>query len=229
MLSKNAVRRRCAPPAPTMASSTRLRGARDGVDGGADAWPSTGVDDVLDVERGSYGASRGAYTYPQASDEEGSDEELRSSQTDHDNDTEESNPVVVAKENVRRLSDRMRSSSHYAQTMREAGVTTPVSSSCSARSASSFSSSSSSEEGASGPGAKMEPISSRTSSVSTATTAATTQVHVPTKRPGQPQFEGFWQVRSLDDLRPMLDNSTMVMKQRRADPNGGFVSVRILD
>ncbi|WFD32148.1 dual-specificity kinase [Malassezia sp. CBS 17886] len=44
------------------------------------------------------------------------------------------------------------------------------------------------------------------------------------KRAGLPQFEGFWQVRSLDDLRPMLDSGTLAAKQRRADPAGGFVS-----
>ncbi|PKI83452.1 dual-specificity kinase [Malassezia vespertilionis] len=69
---------------------------------------------------------------------------------------------------------------------------------------------------------------SRTPSISTATTTATTvapsQIAAQIKRPGQPQFEGFWQVRSMDDLRPMLDCSAIVMKQRRADPEGGFVS-----
>ena len=44
------------------------------------------------------------------------------------------------------------------------------------------------------------------------------------KRPGQPQFEGFWQVQSLEDLRPMHDSSQLCAKQRRADPIGGSVS-----
>lgn len=50
------------------------------------------------------------------------------------------------------------------------------------------------------------------------------QVHVPARRPGQPVFEGFWQVRSLDDLRPLVDSSGMMASQRRADPAGGHVS-----
>ena len=49
-------------------------------------------------------------------------------------------------------------------------------------------------------------------------------VHVPARRPGQPVFEGFWQVRSLDDLRPLVDSSGLMAAQRRADPAGGFVS-----
>ncbi|WFD36521.1 dual-specificity kinase [Malassezia cuniculi] len=50
------------------------------------------------------------------------------------------------------------------------------------------------------------------------------QVHVPARRPGQPVFEGFWQVRSLDDLRPLVDSSALMTSQRRADPSGGHVS-----
>lgn len=210
-----------------MASSARLRGGRDdGATEAASAWPSPRSDAVLDTERGTYGAMRGAYVYPAPrSDEEISDEDDRRS-LPTDNDTEESIPPLGADDSsLQQISERVRNGSRYAQTMREAGVTSPVSSP-SARSASSLSSSSSSDALASRATTHPEPLSSRASSVSTATTAATTQVHVPTKRPGQPQFEGFWQVRSLDDLRPLLDNSAMVMKQRRADPNGGFVSVR---
>ena len=119
--------------------------------------------------------------------------------------------------------------SRYQLTMREAGVTSPVSSR-SIQSISPYSSSPSSSSSSDGKASQMETRSdaallSRASSVSTATTAATTQIHIPTKRPGQPQFEGFWQVRSWDDLRPMLDNSSLAMKERRADPNGGFMSV----
>ncbi|WFD44915.1 dual-specificity kinase [Malassezia psittaci] len=118
--------------------------------------------------------------------------------------------------------------SRYQLTMREAGVTSPVSST-SIQSISPYSSSSSSSPSSDGKASQSETRSdaallSRASSVSTATTAATTQIHIPTKRPGQPQFEGFWQVRSWDDLRPMLDNSSLAMKERRADPNGGFMS-----
>ncbi|WFD00856.1 dual-specificity kinase [Malassezia yamatoensis] len=118
--------------------------------------------------------------------------------------------------------------SRYQLTMREAGVTSPVSST-SIQSISPYSSRSSSSSSSDGKASQLETRSeaallSRASSVSTATTAATTQIHFPTKRPGQPQFEGFWQVRSWDDLRPMLDTSSLAMKERRADPNGGFMS-----
>lgn len=215
------------------------------------AWPSPGSDSVLDADRGTYGAVRGAYTYPDApsddgddgdDDDDGADDDEDEDDEDEDEDDEEDAralsagldaeagplPGASSEAGGAPLAERLRHDSRYAQTMRAAGVATPESSSMTHSRSSFSSSSSSSVEGASQAASRTtaEPLSSRASSVSTATTAATTQVHVPTKRPGQPQFEGFWQVRSLDDLRPMLDNSALVMKQRRADPNGGFVSVR---
>jgi len=55
-------------------------------------------------------------------------------------------------------------------------------------------------------------------------TSTTTSTQMRMKRPGQPQFEGFWQVQSLEDLRPMTDIRALCDKQRRADPAGGLVS-----
>ncbi|WFD22213.1 dual-specificity kinase [Malassezia equina] len=67
-----------------------------------------------------------------------------------------------------------------------------------------------------------EVVQGRETASSTTSTTASTQVRM--KRPGQPQFEGFWQVQSLDDLRPMTDIRALCDKQRRADPAGGLVS-----
>ena len=81
--------------------------------------------------------------------------------------------------------------------------------------------------------ARLSASSDNSSELGNTSTAggAGTSIHVtrtdspvPVRRPGQPQFEGFWQVRSLDDLRPMKDSSHMLATQRRADPAGGFVS-----
>ena len=231
-----------------MSSSARMRSGREAsADVESAAWPSPGSDSVLDADRGTYGAVRGAYTYPDAGsdgddDDDGEDEEEDEEDGDEADEEEDDPrvlragleaeagalPIAAAEAGGAPRAERLRHDSRYAQTMRAAGVVTPESSSMTHSHSSFSSSSSSSVEGTSQTASRTtgEPLSSRASSVSTATTAATTQVHVPTKRPGQPQFEGFWQVRSLDDLRPMLDNSALVMKQRRADPNGGFVSVR---
>ena len=117
--------------------------------------------------------------------------------------------------------------SHYVQTMREAGVVSPPSSS-------------SSSAAAAGPSASASPSSMGSSlsddlsddvvvgvpplhdnaSSSTSVSGGT----APLRRPGQPQFEGFWQVHTLEDLRPMVDNRKLCAKKRRADPAGGYVS-----
>ena len=237
-----------------MSSSARMRSGREAsADVESAAWPSPGSDSVLDADRGTYGAVRGAYTYPDAhsddgddgdnDDDDGDDEDDEEDEDEYEDEEDEEDahaldapleaeagplPGAPSEAGGAPMAEHLRHDSHYAQTMRAAGVATPESSSMTHSHSSFSSSSSSSGEDASQTASRTtaEPLSSRASSVSTATTATTTQVHVPTKRPGQPQFEGFWQVRSLDDLRPMLDNSALVMKQRRADPNGGFVSVR---
>ncbi|KAI3623700.1 YAK1 [Malassezia furfur] len=235
-----------------MSSSARMRSGREAsADVESAAWPSPGSDSVLDADRGTYGAVRGAYTYPDApsddgddgdnDDDDGDDEDDEEDEDEYEDEEDEEDahaldapleaeagplPGAPSEAGGAPMAEHLRHDSHYAQTMRAAGVATPESSSMTHSHSSFSSSSSSSGEDASQTASRTtaEPLSSRASSVSTATTATTTQVHVPTKRPGQPQFEGFWQVRSLDDLRPMLDNSALVMKQRRADPNGGFVS-----
>ncbi|SHO76717.1 Similar to S.cerevisiae protein YAK1 (Serine-threonine protein kinase) [Malassezia sympodialis ATCC 42132] len=67
-----------------------------------------------------------------------------------------------------------------------------------------------------------EVVQGRETASSTTSTAASMSMRM--KRPGQPQFEGFWQVQSLEDLRPMTDIRALCDKQRRADPAGGLVS-----
>lgn len=136
--------------------------------------------------------------------------------------------------------------SAYARKMREAGVSTPSSSSTtsdpiatathtpspapplpspSPPSSSTSSGSSSIETALVSDDGQMD---AGPSSTTTASTGAPQTTHVVSssapKRPGQPQFEGFWQVHSLDDLRPMHDSGQLCAKQRRADPAGGSVS-----
>lgn len=87
------------------------------------------------------------------------------------------------------------------------------------RSSSSVSSSSSSSLDTA---SMADAVPGRETASSTTSTTASMQVRL--KRPGQPQFEGFWQVQSLDDLRPMTDIRALCNQQRRADPSGGLVS-----
>ena len=163
--------------------------------------------------------------------------EFAETYSEHDDESENMHaPTEPANESTSQVSslDLSHDTSAYARMMRESDAMTPASSSSEHISASSGthlpSPSSTSSSGSSSIETALVSEDGQTRSVPLSTTTASTSaaqhsnVSLVKKRPGQPQFEGFWQVQSLDDLRPMGDCSQLCAKQRRADPAGGSVS-----